>query len=76
MFHPELDDDDFYYFNVQLDEHNLSIVVDGSQKNNLNIIVSSKKLLNNLQHLKKDENFVQKKKKGRHRFAKKAFIRE
>jgi len=69
LFHPELDDDDFYYFNVQLDEHNLSIIGDGSEKNNLNIIVSSMKLLNNLQNLKKDENFVQKKKKARHRFA-------
>ena len=75
MFHPELDDDDFYYFNVQLNEHNLSIVGDGSEKNNLNIIVSSKKLLNNPQNLMKDENFVQKKKKDIHRFAKKAFIR-
>ena len=49
VYHPELNDDDFFYFNINFDENDQPIIGNGSDNSHLNIMVSSKNLLNNLQ---------------------------
>jgi hypothetical protein len=50
MFDANLEDDELFYFNVNLDKDGLPEIGTGKPDNHLAISMSSKKLLNNLQH--------------------------
>ena len=50
LFHEDLLDEDFFYFNFEFDSNNMPVIGDGSDDNHLHIMMSSKKLLNQLEY--------------------------
>ena len=46
----KLKDDKYFYFNVLFDDNGKPIIGNGSDEKHFNIIVSSKKLMRNLEH--------------------------